>query len=197
MTSQAECSQTRWQRCSGGLDGGPYGLAAPATPSMSSYVRVSWCLGVFVDRSKPFGTRVFHSDPYRLVPCVESYLLKMCSLCTSVHTPVPVLVFWQSPGRVWRSHSQSRTWRLEQAVLWELWRLCYHSGSFNSNSFSLLDKQQRPRVCALTRLCCRGRIIFTACSNKGDRDVIRSSSAKIWHNIVYISFDLVLLMHKY
>lgn len=125
-------------------------------------------------------------------------VLEVYSLCASMHRPVPVLVYWQSPGRVWLSHPQSRTWRLEQAVLWESWRRCYHSGSFNSNSFSLLDNQQRPRVCALTCLCCRGRVISTVCSHKGERDiVIMRSSAKIWHYVVYTSFDLVLLMHTY
>lgn len=50
--------------------GGSYGFAAPAPPSISSYIHVSWCLGGLVDSSERVGTCAFHSDPHS---CVVSY----------------------------------------------------------------------------------------------------------------------------
>lgn len=84
--------------------------------------------------------------------------------------------------RSWMNHSQSRTWHLEQAVLWESRGLCYHSGSFNSNSFPLLDNSSVYRS-LLSHVCAVVGELSSVCSYKDERP---TSSPVHLHDADYI-----------
>lgn len=76
-----------------------YVFAAHIAPSASPCAHICWFLHVLWLRYAP--SLAPHLDELHVTLCVcvgsSTSVLEMCCACVLVHTPAPVLVFWQSP----------------------------------------------------------------------------------------------------